>query len=103
MKSHVYVQLLIQEALNAIEEALSSKSVSRAGPMSRSQLQRFQKTLLSMLRNLAENENMIHLKYEGGMGRTIVDSWPMDSPLGEVILKAEQEYLSFIVNKKSSD
>lgn len=96
------VRRAILEAVNAIEEACEQEQLPQSGPMSQSQLRHFEETLRRMLLVVEQPENLDVEPPCGGMGRVIVDSWPIRSSLGEAILKAEQEYLDLLGKRGSS-
>lgn len=82
----------LQRALRAIEDRLQAGDLPPSGALSRAQLQSFQIRLLAMLAALDGNEGAAFETDSASMGHIIADSWPFDSVLGELILRAEQEY-----------
>jgi len=85
----------ILQAILAIEKELELGSLPMSGPKSTKQLEQFLNVLIKMLCSV-DNGAVVHdALLNEGMGEIIVDSWPLDSPLGEIILTAEQEYNRF--------
>ena len=93
-------QQAIRDAVRAIDEVLPTIPAAESGPMSHKQLLQFRERLKKMLHALEKVESLAQLPYIGGMGQTIVDSWPLDSPLGEAIIKAEQEYQKLLAKEE---
>ncbi|MEN4013095.1 MAG: hypothetical protein ROW48_13750 [Bellilinea sp.] len=83
----------ICEALSALEDYLPSSTIPESGPLSVSQLLFFREQLKEMLRSI--HENLYITAHKGTMGRLITDSWPLDSTLGEKIIRAEQKYREY--------
>ncbi len=90
------VRTSLYEAISAIEHALTQEETPESGPTSRSQLQQFQESLRAMLQLVDCIDYMRCGANIRGIGHVIVDSWPLHSPLGKTILKAEQEYFDLV-------
>ena len=101
------VRQVILEAMVAIDEALSI-DVSKTSVLSaadklmikdgtyRRQFQHFKRLLLRMLDSI-DAPTSTDIIINPGMGRMIVDSWPMfNSSLGTRILRAEHEYRKYM-------
>ncbi len=58
----------------------------------RNQLFHFKMFLERIIRQLESNRLPNRNEREFGMGRAIVDSWPLDSKLGNLLCSAEQAY-----------
>ncbi len=91
------IRLLIQTAIRAIDDRLGIEDIPEGGPLSETQLHDFRQILVQMASNLDSLEDIQgETRSPTRMGRVIVDSWPLDSEIGEAILAAEQEYWKFI-------
>ena len=82
----------IKSAISAIEEEISRKELPTNGPMSLPQLKEFRQTLYQMREVLLDQNNSWQRQRTMNMGKIIVDSWPLDSKLGEIIIQAEDEF-----------
>ncbi|MDY0019333.1 MAG: hypothetical protein RBT47_04950 [Anaerolineae bacterium] len=87
-RAHAY----IKKAIETLDETLESEALTPIGPMSRDQLQWFRNLLLQMLDDVENNRAP---DGKSGMGHIIADSWPLDAPLSEPLLAAEQAYMEF--------
>ncbi|GIV67078.1 MAG: hypothetical protein KatS3mg047_1471 [Bellilinea sp.] len=83
----------IQQAVDALDDHVASVSVPESGPMSRKQLEFFREQLLDMLKCIQENRQSLSTRTM--MGKIIIDSWPLNSILGEMIIKAEQNFWDY--------
>jgi hypothetical protein len=83
----------VDAALAAIEGEISAHAAGRGGVGDRRQLTGFRTDLEAMKHQLAAGTLPPRAQRITGVGRTIADSWPFDSPLGAVLLEAEQKYL----------
>lgn len=86
----------INRGIAAIDDAIAIGNHPAMGPTSVDQLGRFRHQLLLMLN---EVEAQALPKQEGPLrriGPIIADSWPLESELGEVLLKAENEYVRYM-------
>src|SRR5688572_12468894 len=65
---------------------------------SHSVLLAFKSNLQAMLEDVLawEENSTAEQEWTTSLGHIIADQWPMDLPLGEVILKAEHEFVDFI-------
>jgi len=95
MKSEGHLKKTIQQAIYAIDNELRSKKLPVSGAMSTEQLEQFRFALTKMLHSLDSDSTTEPVLSNGGLGRVIIDSWPLNSSLGEIILEAEQLYLEF--------
>ncbi|MDQ2808943.1 MAG: hypothetical protein M3Z04_18870 [Chloroflexota bacterium] len=84
----------LERAIAAIDVALPGAGPTALGPHSHAQLLRFRANLVAMLADLAACAAHPPSLAVPSLGHIIADSWPLDSPLGEAILAAEQEYES---------
>lgn len=81
----------LNEALIALEkEALKGEGAWVF--VSAQQLEMFRSELKRMLTNLEAETLPPKAERLSGMGRVIVDSWPLGSSLGETIIDAERAY-----------
>jgi len=97
------VRTSLHEAISAIEHALTQEEAPESGSTSRSQLQQFQESLRAMLQIVDCTDYMRGGTNVRGIGHVIVDSWPLHSPLGRTILKAEQEYFDLARTVRNSN
>ncbi len=85
----------IVHAIAAIDEALADPSHPSSGPGSADQLARFRHQFVLMLNEI---QGLAQI-YPGGhlrrVGPIITDSWPLGSELGDVLLRAENEYVRY--------
>jgi hypothetical protein len=82
-----------ERALSGIDEELERHAAGQGSVSSTGQLTQIRSQLTRIADQLASPELPPKEQRVRGMGRVIADSWPYDSPLGAVILKAEQLYL----------
>ena len=81
-------------AIAEIDKELVAPSDHRGIP--ESQVTRFRSVLSEMLDEV-ESDHVPHpSSRRAGIGRVIVDSWPNDCPLGQVIIDAEQAYADLV-------
>lgn len=86
-------QANIHVALREVEHALANPRHLPEG-ITEIQLRKCEKQLRSMLNDLETNTYTRKEYRETGMGRMIIDSWPLSSSIGEAILGAEMAYLA---------
>ena len=86
------------ESLQLIREAsagiVSELAKTQELVADRRTLEAFQRELQAMEAEISSNQLPPLSQRRRGMGRVIVDSWPLVSPLGAKILAAEQRYLA---------
>jgi len=82
----------LDQAIAAIDRALPQAGPTDTGPQSHAQLRRFRANLAAMLTDLDAPAAHPPRPAVPSLGHIIVDSWPLDSPLGAAILAAEQAY-----------
>ena len=82
--------------IRMIDEALSRSTVPERGPGSAKQLRGFRAELMKMLDDLESGSPGSQETPTRRIGHIIVDSWPIDSELGDILLRAENEYLAYI-------
>lgn len=86
------VKQYINEAINEIEPEIRKDSDKDRHGISKQILLDFKQNLEIMLQEVESNTIPHRDARSQKMGYLIVDSWPYNYPLGETILKAEQEY-----------
>jgi hypothetical protein len=107
MKGIEHAKTELQTAIEAINQALSGslveESVANAGDerISRKQLLLFRNNLQQMLNSLTESNSGARISAVSPLGHIIVDSWPNDSELGTIILRAEHLYGDLLTEKES--
>lgn len=79
----------VQSALEGVNAALLQ---GIGDEYMRNNLKRFKTILEEMLSAMVSGKLPPPETRNRGMGRVIVDSWPSDSRLGELIIKAEDSY-----------
>ena len=84
---------LIRAARTAAEEELIRHREGKGTVGSLRQLEAVCEKLITMEQLVNEKAFPPIAERDQGMGRMVVDSWPMESSLGELVLKAEQECL----------
>lgn len=89
-KCYKKVNLAIQE----IEKIIESNGYDGDYKYNLSQINKINKDLKQMSESL-ENKK-ISWSYIG-FGNIIIDSWPLDSNLGDLLLDAEQEYKKLLI------
>lgn len=82
---------IINQAIKAIDAELSSQSQGHGTVSNPIQLQKF-RAYFEKMRNEIENESLSKTSF--GISHAIVDSWPLNSALGELLVRAEQAYLT---------
>lgn len=87
MKAVERVEHLLQGALEAVDVEIASNTLSP-----KEQLYRFRLNLEQMLNEVRSNTLPPKPARDRGMGRIIVDSWPLTSETGNAIARAEQAY-----------
>lgn len=90
----------INEAILAIDNALTEPNRPSSGPMSIDQLRRFRIQLVAMLDDVCNSAFVGWEISARRFGPIIADSWPLESKLGETILEAENEYLKYMKSRK---
>jgi len=80
-------------ALSGIDEELDRHTAGQGRVSSAKQLASIREQLAQMELQLSSPELPPRAGRLRGAGRVIADSWPYDSPLGSMILEAEQLYL----------
>lgn len=81
----------ISAARNSLAVELSKSD--RDLVASRTMLETFRLQLKAMADNVTRGTLPPRGTRKAGMGRVIADSWPLDHPLGEAIVFAEQTYI----------
>ncbi len=90
----------ISRGITAIDDALATGNIPDKGPISVDQLGKFRSQLRSMLdgvegRALSSQERPLRR-----MGLIITDSWPLESELSDALLKAENEYVTYMTAQR---
>jgi hypothetical protein len=80
---------LIEAALIELDRELGLHQTSTGGVSSVQQLERFRSNL-QLIHDEVDSNTLTGRQF--GMSRAIVDSWPFNSKLGELIVQAETEY-----------
>lgn len=93
----------INQALHALDLALTSSELPQKGPMSKEQLRIIHQELGLMLDDLSARRFREATKRGGRFSRIIIDSWPIDSPLGDLLLKAENEFIKICNQLEAHD
>jgi hypothetical protein len=93
MKSTTKALVAINRAIAAIDVSLAKHDIPATGPASMAQLTDFRRELLSMLDNLQNQDWPRRDQIHQHIGRIIVDSWPLDSELGDMLIRAENMYI----------
>lgn len=83
---------ICKQALRELTVELSLQEKNQGMIADREQLVRFERYLERILCQLESNRLPPKNTREFGMGRAIVDSWPLDSKLGSLLCSAEQAY-----------
>lgn len=87
------VLILVRKALEELNVEIARHRAGEGRVSEPHQLERFRQQLVAMEKELQSgNLTGNHV----GMGRAIVDSWSWDSPLSELLLAAEQQYLELL-------
>jgi hypothetical protein len=85
----------IDKAIDRINEHFNGDADPVISSIAIDHLKRLQKQLYYM-KNIIESNNMKQGESLIGIGKVIVDSWPYDSVIGNLIVKADQEFKSYI-------
>jgi hypothetical protein len=93
MSEHAEALRLISAARSAAEEELSRHRAGRRTVGSLAQLQLICESLADMERDVEHSTVPPASARDRGMGRMIVDGWPLSSSLGSLVLCAEQAFL----------
>lgn len=83
---------LVRDAVAAVLGELGLHERGGGGVSNPQQLAAFQKELTRMLSELESSDLRPLSQRSSSMGRVIVDSWPLGSELGELIIRAEGAY-----------
>jgi hypothetical protein len=83
----------IREAQRAVAEELSLRLAGRQTTGTLDELTVIQKTLAEMEIRVTTSTVPSKVLRGRGMGRMISDSWPLASPLGTLVLEAEEAYV----------
>jgi|LauGreDrversion4_2_1035121.scaffolds.fasta_scaffold2199377_1 transposase len=89
-KQLVSLQLIREASAGIVSELAKTQELVA----DRRTLEAFQRELQAMEAEISSNQLPPLSQRRRGMGRVIVDSWPLVSPLGAKILAAEQRYLA---------
>jgi transposase len=89
-KQSVSLQLIREASAGIVSELAKTQELVA----DRRTLEAFQRELQAMEAEISSNQLPPLSQRRRGMGRVIVDSWPLVSPLGAKILAAEQRYLA---------
>ncbi|MEB6222036.1 hypothetical protein [Pantoea anthophila] len=82
----------IQKAIDEIDEAVVTNDIKVLSAISASQLSKFKESL-SIVLTIIKSDNIPPKKERViGISRVIVDQWPFDLELGNIIIEAEQAY-----------
>jgi hypothetical protein len=84
---------VVAAALNAIDEELQRRREGRGSVSNVEQLVAFRKELVHWYQLLESNALPNKDARRPGMSRVIVDSWPFDSALGQLLISAEKAYM----------
>jgi len=82
-----------QQALDELKEEMQRHESGNGKVSSPVQLKKMYKFFDEILKELESGKIPSKEMRNRGVGKVIIDSWPFDSPLGEILLKAEQAYL----------
>ncbi len=91
----INLRLKIEKAIFAIDKEISEKKLPAEGPMSLAQLSQFKQALYQMRDVLNRNNTPREQREIVSLGKIIVDSWPLNSELGKIIIQAEEEFRKF--------
>lgn len=80
----------IEQALAALDEELARHTQGRGTVSTPAQLHAFRHHLVAMQSDVDGGGAQPARARSAAMGRVIVDTWPLDSELGSLILAAEQ-------------
>lgn len=100
MKDNTRALIAINQAMKAIDTALAKGDAPDSGPASIDQLQMIRHELSFMCRDLDSQEFLHQEEASRRIGPIIIDSWPLDSELGDVLLSAENEYIKCVTTRK---
>lgn len=91
----------IRQAIEALDAALIEPNLAPKGS-TKEQLQYIRQALVLMLDDLVSQSVSIFESERRSFGRIIGDSWPINSQLGEILLKAEHEYIQICKQLRTS-
>lgn len=86
-------QVAVAAALSALEAELERSRAGSGTVSNEKQLSTFRQILIQMAQSLKSGDLPNRMDRHPGMGAVVVDSWPFDSELGELIIAAERAYL----------
>lgn len=95
MKNVDQIRLSINKALEDLSVEIANHQAGCGTVSNLRVLNGFKSCLMQMLTDVAAEKNFDKDYTSPGMGKVIIDSWPLDSTLGKVILRAEQLYKEF--------
>lgn len=90
----------IINGIGAIDDALATGNLPDKGQMSMDQLGKFRHQLGSMLDEVEGRALPIQDRPLRRIGPIITDSWPLESELGDALLKAENAYVTYMTAKR---
>ena len=82
-----------RQALKELREEMQRHELGNGKVSSPAQLKKMYKFFDEILTELESGEIPPKEMRNRGVGKVIIDSWPFDSLLGEILLNAEQAYL----------
>lgn len=84
--------VLVKLALKNVEDEINLRRQGKGTVGNLAQLETIRDVLFKILSQIDSGNIPPRSMRQSGMGRFIIDSWPIDSKLGELIIKAEQAY-----------
>ncbi|YCH29939.1 hypothetical protein M1D48_17655 [Erwinia sp. D4-22] len=94
MKNKAKAAAKIRSALDGLNEVLVKNDMAVLSVSSSAQILKFIQLFDVALKNINSDDIPPKSNRELGIARVIVDQWPFDIELGEVIIEAEQAYKS---------
>ncbi len=82
-----------QHALEELKEEMQRHELGNGKVSSPAQLKKMYNFFDEILKELESGKIPPKDMRNRGVGKVIIDSWPFDNPLGEILLNAEQAYL----------
>jgi len=84
---------LTQHALKELKEEMQRHDLGNGKVSTPAQLKKMYNFFDELLKELESGKIPPKDMRNRGVGKVIIDSWPFDSPLGKILLNAEQAYL----------
>ncbi|KDA54434.1 hypothetical protein EG19_12015 [Thermoanaerobaculum aquaticum] len=85
---------LIRRGIAGIDQLLAGCNLPAHGRITEEQLRFIRQELIEMLSDLAAQRFAEAAESGIRFGRLIVDSWPLESELGDLLLRAENQFLA---------